>query len=373
MNQLTEEEKIRYERQIKLPDFGLDKQLLLKNSRVLIVGAGGLGCPVAIYLAASGVGTIGIVDHDKVELSNLHRQIAYGMKDVGRFKADALKEALLGMNPNISCHSYKTRLEASNVADIITEYDLVIDGTDNFQTRFLIGDACHFLKIPLLHGAVHQYAAQIILFAGSAGPCFRCLYNQPPLQSALAACNEAGILGVVTGAAGSVMALEAIKHLAHLTSTSLGKLLRLDTQTSSIKPLALERDTNCPACGDNPQITSIESSPICSTQTPQTDPFAGPAGEISTETAKELLARGAHLLDVREIFEFESGHVDNAISLPLSQLPFVAKERLSSLASEKPLVVYCKSGKRSLAALSILQQLGYPNCYSVAGGIEAWY
>lgn len=301
------------------------------------------------------------------------------MTDLQRFKAEVLADTVSSINPDLICQSYPIRLNSENIVDIIQGYDLVIDGTDNFQTRFLLGDACYLFKVPLLHGAVHQFAGQIILLQ-NGGPCFRCLYNQPPELAALASCTEAGILGVVTGAVGTIMALEAIKHLANLASTTLGKLLRYDAMEQSTKHIKLNPDSACPACGDNPQITSLaDSLTQCSAatgsapQTDLTDPFTKRMEAISPEAARGLLTRGAALVDVRESYEYASGHIDKAISLPLSEIQLVANERLSKLAKEKPLVVYCKSGKRSLAALPFLQQLGYQNCYSVDGGIEAWY
>jgi sulfur-carrier protein adenylyltransferase/sulfurtransferase len=379
MTELTTQEKIRYDRQIKLPNFGLEKQLRLKNSRVLIVGAGGLGCPIALYLAAAGVGTIGIVDPDNVELSNLHRQIAYRMEDLQHAKSETLLDTIYGINPDLVGLSYNLKLSAENIEEIVSQYDLVIDGTDNFQTRFLVGDTCYFLKVPLLHGAVHQFSAQVILFTNN-GPCFRCLYSQPPQQGALAACTEAGILGVVTGTVGTIMAMEAIKYLADLASASLGKLLRYDATTQSVKSLTLNADPDCHVCGDQAKVLTVATSQAGSrtaSELASTQQCLN-KGEtltevISTETAKELLSKGASLVDVRETFEYDAGHIDQAISLPMSQIQLLAQDRLKNLAADSQLVVYCKSGKRSLAVLPYLQQLGYKNCYSVEGGIEAWY
>jgi adenylyltransferase/sulfurtransferase len=362
---LSEEEKLRYSRHLQLEGFGMKSQIRLKNSKVLIVGAGGLGCPVGMYIAGAGVGTISVVDYDRIEMANMHRQIAFKTVDIKRPKAESLVDTMHGINPTLTYHYYDVQLTADNAASLVKGKDLVIDGTDNFATRFLLADACYLASVPLLHGAVHQHSAQIALFTYGNGPCFRCLYNKPPENGALAACSQAGVLGVVTGAVGTLMATEAIKFLADMDSQSLDKVLNYDAMSQSIMRITLKRDPDCPACGAAPKITGVPSPALACSANKDDNRFSLPVNSV-----RQLIAQGALVIDVRESHEYRQGyHLPNAISLPLSQFK---QEFSKHIPKGKPVVLYCQQGQRSLVALSILQNSGYDNCYSIAGGITAW-
>jgi len=369
-NKFSEEQYLRYSRHIKLEQFGVEAQLKLKYSSVLIVGAGGLGNPVGLYLAGAGIGTIGVVDLDCVSLSNLHRQIAFKTSDIGQSKVDCLIGTMSGLNPDINFVAHRIRLDAENVEEVICNYDLVIDGTDNFSTRFLLGDACYLQKIALLHGAIHQFQAQVVLFNQTQGrttSCFRCLYREPPDSAALPSCSEAGILNVVTGATGLLMASEALKYLAGLPTPSLGSVLVYDALQQSIRCLKLNKETDCPLCGEEPSIRSVSSALVACN--PLANFYGEKELEISVERAKHLLEAGALLIDVRTPVEFARDSLTGAISIPLDILENGGS---AQIPRNQTVVAYCQSGVRSLAAANKLRALGYTNIYSVTGGITAW-
>lgn len=352
-----------YSRHLKLPGFGLEKQLQLKSAKVLLVGAGGLGCPIGLYLAAAGVGTIGVVDFDRVERSNLQRQIAHGVVDVGQPKAESLIEAMHAINPLVIYKAHPYRLNAETIVETIREYDLVLDGSDNFATRYLLADACYLNRIPLLQGAVYEYEAQLCLFKPGEGPCYRCVFREPPSR-ALAPCSEVGILGVVPGTAGLMMATEAIKYLTGMPSSIQSKLLIYDVLTQTIRHWKLAQDEDCPLCGTNPSIHEIrETSVACNAESRQSN-------EISPAQARQMLTEGALLLDVREDFEFQIGHIPQAVHIPLGQLQGTAEEKLAT--KDEAILAYCQKGQRSLEAVRILNELGYQRVFSLAGGISAW-
>jgi sulfur-carrier protein adenylyltransferase/sulfurtransferase len=368
--QLIAVELEQYSRHLKLPGFGLEKQLRLKSAKVLLVGAGGLGCPIGLYLAAAGVGTIGVADFDRVERSNLQRQIAHGVSDVGRPKVDSLIEAMRTINPLVAYQAHPSRLSAENAAEIINQYDLVLDGSDNFATRFLLADACYLSRIPLLQGAVYEYEAQLCLFVPNEGPCYRCVFREPPTQGALAPCAEVGILGVVPGTAGLMMATEAIKYLTGMAAAIQGRLLIYDGLNQSIRHWELVQDADCPLCGSNPSICEIrETQVVCPSQTKGAQATVEKV-ELTPLQARQLLNGGAVLLDVREVFEFNTGHIAQATHIPLSQLKARAEQDLP--AKTQPILAYCQKGQRSLEAVRILTELGYQSVFSLAGGISAW-
>ena len=322
---LTDDEIRRYERHLNLPNFGLKKQEKLKQAKVLIIGAGGLGCPSALYLAAAGVGKITIVDDDKVELSNLQRQIAFSANDIGQFKAKVLAQRIAQLNPLIEVLNLTIRIDASNVEKTITSYDLVIDGTDNFATRFLIADACSLAKIAYLHASVYQYQGQISLFVPEKTPCFRCLFRSPPSISALPPCSEAGILGSVTGVIGSILATEAIKHITGLGHSLAGKILTYDVLKEQLKKFDIERDEDCPLCGKNVSINSIQKSVheqldyVNCLKRLETDEQI-----ISIIETVDLLKNDSKkkpfLLDVREEHEYQLSHLAGANFWALSEM-----------------------------------------------------
>ncbi len=387
---LTDDEIKRYDRHLKLSGFGLEKQLQLKEARILIVGAGGLGCPIALYLAASGVGNITIVDDDKIELSNLQRQIAFSVNQIGQFKATALAQKISSLNPLVKVNDVVVRIEASNVEKIISGYDLIIDGTDNFATRFLIADACYLAKIPYLHASVYQYQGQVFLSVPGKTACFRCLFKQAPQTSALPACGEAGILGVVVGPIGLMAATEAVKYLTGLGDSIAGKVLIYNILQQELKKFNLEQDNECVLCSKKATIKEIDKNngndrASCEQNNVQ-ERLQANEYIISIDRANELIKQNTaknnmYLLDVREGYEYEQGHLDNAIFLPLSLLQsmpidVLGQELKSKLNladdGEQIVLCYCQRGTRSLKATKILRQSGIANTFSVEGGLEAW-
>jgi adenylyltransferase/sulfurtransferase len=364
---LSAEERLHYSRHLSLPGFGLEKQLALKNAKVLLVGAGGLGCPIGLYLAAAGVGTIGVVDLDCVERSNLQRQIAHTVDDIGQPKVDSLIAAMRAINPLINYQPHSYRLNADNIADTIAGYHLVLDGSDNFATRFLLADACYLHQVPLLQGAVYEYEAQLCLFTPNNGPCYRCIFREPPSRDALAPCAEVGILGVVPGTAGLIMATEAIKFLTGLGSSIQGKLLIYNATIQSMRHWTIEPDQDCPLCGQNPTITKLRETVV---QCPTTVERTAEASEVSLIQAHQWIRDGVRLLDVRESFEYANGHIPNAMHLPLGHVQAQAEQILVN--KTEPILAYCQKGQRSLEAARILTNLGYERVFSLAGGLSAW-
>ncbi len=361
----TSVELEQYSRHFKLQGFGPEKQAQLKRAKVLLVGAGGLGCPVGLYLAAAGVGTIGVVDFDCVDRSNLQRQIAHSVDTIGQLKVDSLVQRMQAINPLLRYQKHSVRLGAENVSDLIRHYDLVLDGSDNFATRFLVADACFLSKIPLLQGSVYEYEAQLALFLPDEGPCYRCVFPEPPGAEALSPCAEVGVLGVVPGTVGLMMATETIKHLTGLGTSIHGKLLIYNALEQTLKKLNLSRNQQCALCGENPSILSpVESLTLCEF------PADNPALSIEAEAAKVLISQGVQLLDVREAFEFQSGHIPQAIHLPLGQLRIEIPTGV--LNPDQPILAYCQKGQRSLEAARLLRTLGYNPVYSLTDGMASW-
>jgi molybdopterin/thiamine biosynthesis adenylyltransferase/rhodanese-related sulfurtransferase len=357
-----------YSRHLKLPGFGLERQLSLKAAKVLLVGAGGLGCPIGLYLAAAGVGTIGVVDFDQVERSNLQRQVAHTVERVGQPKVESLILAMRALNPLVNYVPHAYRLSETNIQQTMTGYDLVLDGSDNFGTRFLVADACHLAGIPLLQGAVHQYQAQISLFVPGEGACYRCVFREPPQQPALAPCAEVGVLGVVPGTSGLMMATEAIKFLSGLPTPAQGNLLRYDAMAQTLRHMPLQADADCPLCGPNPAILEAREELVVCPGASVVDTEI--AVEMDVEQAQAWVKQGALLLDVRDWFEFDAGHLPHALNLPLSQVAAQAGTILP--LKDTALLVYCQKGSRSLEAVLQLRALGYSQSFSLTGGIGAW-
>jgi adenylyltransferase/sulfurtransferase len=386
------EQLSRYSRHIMLSQFGLAGQSRLQFARVLIVGAGGLGNPVGLYLAGAGVGTIGVVDADRVSLSNLHRQVAFATDTVGSSKATCLIDTMRDINPTVAYKLHETFVTGDNVEALIQGYDLVIDGTDNFAARFLLGDACHRKKVPLLHGAVHEFQGQVALFETSTA-CFRCLYRESPGPDALPACSEAGILNVVAGAVGLLMSSEAVKYLAGLPTPSQGSVLVYDALNQSIRHLSLHKDPECPMCGmesnhdltnfsapvaNNTDQSKLQSRSVPTNQYSCTSENSNSPGnwEVTVRQAEELIEKGAFVVDVREPYEFEEGHLEGSVLIPLRTLLSALEQgtsaTLTQLPSNVPIIAYCKVGARSLHAAAYLQHYGYKNAVSLAGGINSW-
>jgi adenylyltransferase/sulfurtransferase len=364
---LTREELVRYSRHILLPQVGEEGQLALKRSRVLLVGAGGLGSPVALYLAAAGVGTLGLVDFDTVDLSNLQRQILHGSAAVGSPKIDSARDRLLDINPNVGIEPYQTRLTSQNALEIARGYDLIVDGTDNFATRYLVNDTSVLLGIPNVYGSVYRFEGQASVFGAAEGPCYRCLFRDPPPPDLVPNCAEGGVLGVVPGLVGTIQATEAIKMLLGLGDTLVGKLLTIDAMKMSFRTLAIQKDPSCPACGTHEITELIDYDEFCS----------GPGAhavnairEIQPSQLASRLKKGEQLeiIDVREPYEWEIGHIPGARLVPLAKIA----EEIPHLDKRRETILYCKVGARSLHAAQQLADAGVSDVRNLAGGILRW-
>jgi len=371
---LTPAERARYRRHLLLPEFGEAGQERLLSARVLLVGLGGLGCPIAQYLAAAGVGTLGLVDADEVEPSNLQRQILYGPADVGRPKVEVARARLAAQNPDVAVEPHPVRLRAANAEALLSQYDLVVDGSDNFPTRYLVNDACVRLGLPNVSGAILRFEGQVTVFApGDGGPCYRCLHPAPPDPGSVPSCSEAGVLGVLPGLVALVQATEAVKLLTGLGEPLVGRLLLYDALGMSFSEFRLERDPGCPVCGDAPTLTGLEDVEVVCGST-EGGGMGGPTGvpERSVSELAELRARGEELLllDVREPDEWEIARIDGALLVPLSEL----ERRLEELAGwrDRRVVVHCHHGGRSAHACKLLRQHGFDHAENLQGGIDAW-
>lgn len=362
---LSRAELARYSRHLLLPEFGRAGQERLKAGRVLVVGTGGLGCPAALYLAAAGVGTLGLVEFDRVDLSNLQRQILHSDAGVGRPKLASASEALGRINPHVRLVGHETRLNAANARDILAGYDVVVDGTDNFATRYLINDACVLLNKPNVSGSVLRFLGMLSVYHWQGGPCYRCLYPEPPPPDQVPSCAEAGVLGVLPGVIGTLQATEAIKLLTGIGHPLSGRLLRYNALELSFRELRLERDPACPVCGTHPRITALRDEDAAACAVPAA------LAEITPEQLQARLASGApvQVLDVREPAEWELGHLPGApLHLPLGSLA----ERLGELDAQAETVVCCRSGRRSAQACQMLRQAGFVRVANLEGGLLAW-
>lgn len=367
--ELNREEFLRYGRHLIIPEVGLEGQRRLKSASVLIIGAGGLGSPLAFYLTAAGVGRIGIVDFDVVDLSNLQRQILHTTKDVGRSKLESAREKLESLNPNVKIETYEMRLTSENALDLIKEYDIVVDGTDNFPTRYLVNDACVFLKKPNVYGSIFRFEGQVSVFYADKGPCYRCLYKEPPPPGLVPSCAEGGVLGVLPGIIGTIQALETIKLILGIGEPLIGKLLLFDALKMKFRELKLRKDPECPVCGENPTVKElIDYEAFCGITPEQILHQSGL--EITPEELKEKLENGEDiiLIDVREPVEYEINRIEGSKLIPLSKLP----EKVNELDQTREIVLYCKMGGRSARAVQLLRELGFTRVKNLAGGIDAW-
>jgi len=367
--ELTREELVRYNRQILLPQLGEGGQRVLKESRVLLVGAGGLGSPVALYLAAAGVGTIGLVEFDVVDLSNLHRQILHGSAGVGSSKIDSARDRLRDINPNVEIEAYETRFESGQALEIARGYDLIVDGSDNFATRYLVNDASVLLGIPNVYGSVYRFEGQASVFGAPNGPCYRCLFREPPPPHLIPSCAEAGVLGVVPGLVGTIQATEAIKQLLGLGDTLVGKLLTIDVMTMAFRTIEIRRDPECPACGTREITELIDYDEFCGGA--RTRELAeSSVREIQPSRLAERLQDGEKLeiIDVREPYEWQIGHIPGARLVPLDR---IAAE-IPRLDKRKETILYCKVGVRSMYAARQLADAGVSEVRNLAGGILRW-
>jgi sulfur-carrier protein adenylyltransferase/sulfurtransferase len=363
---LDVEELQRYSRHLIMPEVTSEGQSRLKAARVFCIGAGGLGSPAALYLAAAGVGTIGIVDFDDVDLSNLQRQILHGTKDIGRRKLESARDRLHDINPQIEIELHECRFSSENAPQLVSRYDVVVDGSDNFPTRYLSNDVCVFTRKPNVYGSVFRFEGQTTVFAPHlGGPCYRCLFPEPPPPESVPNCAQAGVLGVLPGIIGMMQAIETLKLILGIGETLVGRLLHFDALKVKFRELNLRRDPQCPVCGENPTIFSpIDYEQFCGMRDEEAIP------EMSPRELKRKMDAGEpfELIDVREPFEYEIARIDGAKLIPLGEIA----ERLDELSGEQPIVVHCHSGKRSAQAAQLLQQRGFANVYNLEGGIDAW-
>ena len=363
---LSVEELQRYSRHLIMPEVTSEGQNRLKAARVLCIGAGGLGSPVALYLAAAGVGTLGIVDFDDVDLSNLQRQILHGTKDIGRGKLESARDRLHDINPQIETELHKCRFSSENASQLVAKYDVVVDGSDNFPTRYLSNDVCVFAHKPNVYGSVFRFEGQTTVFAPHlGGPCYRCLFPEPPPPDSVPNCAQAGVLGVLPGIIGMLQAIETLKLIFGIGESLVGRLLHFDALKVKFRELNLRRDPQCPVCGENPTIFSpIDYEQFCGASD------EGAIPEMSPHELKRKMDAGEpfELIDVREPFEYEIARIDGATLIPLGEI----FERLDDLSGEQPIVVHCHSGKRSAQAVGLLQQHGFTKVYNLEGGIDAW-
>lgn len=367
--EFSHEELIRYSRHLVLPQVGVEGQARLKHARVLIVGAGGLGSPAALYLVAAGVGTIGLVDFDVVDRSNLQRQVLHGTGAVGISKLESARARLVDLNPHVRLELVEARLSAANALDVLRGWDIVLDGSDNFPTRYLINDACVLLGIPNVYGAVFRFDGQVSVFDARRGPCYRCLYREPPPPELAPSCAEGGVLGVVPGVVGSLQALEALKLVIGKGTSLIGRLLLFDGLKMQFREIELSRDPDCVVCGPHPTVKRlIDYEAFCGVG----DGGRG-TGDGMEIGAIELRAErdrkpSLHLLDVREPFEWEIARIEGARLIPLGELP----ARVRELDGHAEIVTYCHHGVRSRRAAEMLRAVGFPSVRSLAGGIESW-
>ena len=367
---LSKEEIQRYSRHLIMPEVGMEGQLKLKQSKVLCVGTGGLGAPLGLYLAAAGVGKLGLVDFDKVDFTNLQRQVVFGTTDVGRPKIDAAADRLGNLNPDIQIVRHETMLTSDNALDIIRDYDIVVDGTDNFATRYLVNDACILLGKPNVYGSIFRFEGQASVFGYPGGPCYRCVYPEPPPPGLVPSCAEGGVLGVLPGIIGSIQAMEAIKLIIGKGSPLIGRLLLFDALGMKFRELKLRKNADCPICGDHPTIKNlIDYVEFCGIRGEEAPAPMTTVPEITPKELKERLDRGddIFILDVREPHEYQICHIGGHL-IPLGDLP----KRVSELDSSREIVAHCRSGKRSAEAAEFLRKAGFRKIFNLQGGILAW-
>jgi adenylyltransferase/sulfurtransferase len=370
--ELTTDDLSRYSRHLILPEVGMEGQQKLKAARVLCVGTGGLGSPLALYLTAAGIGTLGLVDFDVVDSSNLQRQIIHSTKDIGRKKLDSAEEKLKALNPSINIVKHDTMLSSANALDIIKDYDIVADGTDNFPTRYLVNDACVILGKPNAYGSIFRFEGQASVFATETGPCYRCLYPEPPPPGLVPSCAEGGVLGILPGLVGVIQATEVIKLILGKGEPLIGRLLLVDALNMRFRELKLRKNPECPVCGENPTVTQlIDYQHFCGI-VPETPQEKNVKNGIPQITVKELKARrdtgeDFFLLDVREPYEYQIAQIGGTL-IPQNDVP----NRLAEIPRDREIIVQCRSGARSQRIAELLQQAGYTSVANLAGGILAW-
>jgi adenylyltransferase/sulfurtransferase len=368
---LSNEEILRYSRHLIIPEVGMEGQLKLKQAKVLLIGAGGLGAPLGLYLAAAGVGRIGLVDFDVVDLTNLQRQVIHSTADVGRKKLDSAIDSMRGINPNVSIDRFDTALTSENALEILQDYDIVVDGTDNFPTRYLVNDACVLLGKPNVYGSIFRFEGQATVFAYKGGPCYRCLYPEPPPPGLVPSCAEGGVLGILPGLIGLVQATEAVKLIIGIGEPLAGRLLLYDALAMRFRELKLRRDPECPVCGDHPTVRQlIDYHQFCGVPRAEQAPAVAGEGQMDVTELKTKIDRGEQfiLVDVREPHEYQICRIPGAKLIPLGELP----KRVGELDPASEIVVHCKMGGRSAKAVEFLKKAGFKNVSNLTGGILAW-
>ncbi|MDQ3658539.1 MAG: molybdopterin-synthase adenylyltransferase MoeB [Actinomycetota bacterium] len=368
--ELSNDEISRYSRHLIMPEVALDGQKKLKAAKVLTVGTGGLGSPLALYLAAAGVGTLGIVDFDVVDESNLQRQILHGTSDVGRPKVESARDRIEDINPNVNVVVHEEALTSENALDIFADYDVIVDGTDNFPTRYLVNDACVLLGKPNVYGSIFRFEGQASVFWAEEGPCYRCLYPEPPPPGLVPSCAEGGVLGILPGAIGTIQATETVKLILGIGEPLIGRLMLYDALGMSFREMKLRKAPNCPVCGENPTVTElIDYQEFCGIPQAAAAEQANGVPEISVTELKRKMDAGENInvLDVREPHEYEVANI-GARLVPLGELP----QRLAEFDQNENFAIHCKTGGRSAKAVKLLQDTGFQNVYNVKGGITAW-
>ena len=369
---LSNDEILRYSRHLIMPEVGMEGQIKLKQAKVLMIGTGGLGAPLGLYLAAAGIGKIGLVDFDTVDMTNLQRQVIHGTADIGRPKLDSAADRMNDINPYVEIEKYETRLSSENALDIFEDYDIVVDGTDNFPTRYLVNDACVLLGKPNAYGSIFRFEGQATVFHHNGGPCYRCLYPEPPPPGLVPSCAEGGVLGILPALVGSIQATETVKIILGKGETLSGRLVLYDALNMKFRELKLRRNPECPVCGDNPTVRElIDYEQFCGI--PQTEPEPAPGlseWEIDVVDLKQRLDRGdaVFVLDVREPHEYQICSLPDSVLIPLGDLP----KRVNELNSADDIVVHCKSGVRSAKAVDFLKKTGFRKVKNLKGGILAW-
>jgi adenylyltransferase/sulfurtransferase len=367
---LSNEEILRYSRHLIMPEVGMEGQLKLKNSKVLLIGTGGLGAPLGLYLAAAGVGHLGLVDFDVVDFTNLQRQVTFGSDDVGKPKTAAAQARLANLNPDIQIETFEIKLTSENALELFKNFDIIVDGTDNFPTRYLVNDACILLGKPNVYGSIFRFEGQVTVFGMPDGPCYRCLYPEPPPPGLVPSCAEGGVLGVLPGIVGSIQAMETIKLILATGESLKGRLLLFDALAMKFRELKLRKNHSCPMCGDHPTITKlIDYYEFCGVRGEEAPGPDVQVPEITPRDLKSRLDRGDDLfiLDVREPHEFRICNLNGHL-IPLGELP----RRVHELDSSREIVAHCRSGKRSAEAVDFLSKAGFRKISSLRGGILAW-
>src|ERR1700686_682670 len=367
---LSKEEGLRYSRHLIMPEVGLEGQLKLKRARVLMIGAGGLGAPLGLYLTAAGVGQLGVVDFDVGDFKKLKRQVTFSTDDVGKHKTDAAKARLSGLNPQVEIKTFKTRLTSENAFELFRDFDIIVAGPDNFPTRFLVNDGCLLLGKPNVYGSIFRFEGQATVFGYPGGPCYRCLYPEPPPPGLVPSCAAGGAVGVLPGIVGSIQAMETIKLILGTGEPLVGRLLLFDALAMRFRELKLKKNPACPMCGDHRTITKlIDYEEFCGIRGEEAPPMTDGIPEISAKDLKVRQDRGDDLfiLDVREPHEYQICNLNGKL-IPLGELP----RRVNELDSSREMVVHCRSGKRSAEAIQFLQKAGFKKLWNLKGGVLAW-